>query len=371
MAQMRDEKGRFCKATTNNNTTLNKEKENKTMMNAREERTMKLQEAGYDVSNFFNLNLQIPMGAEVMIRVNGQEMTIGNPTTENIAVPYSTRCVSEAVKETITDLSDDPIAQSILEQGYVNNHRLFRRWILAHTIRMLNYQSYRNPNRKGWEACMKDCYRYDYQFTMLIDEMKVISILQKEDSAAFEERTYFFNGRVVVATLHDYLYRLKKYIKNARRKKTRCHDGKEYVKLAKYGNVYISDLDEKVYKVIQKHIDNVKHFSDTNNYRGLYESLVKFMNEAYNKLPYETTKCSVWKDAFKAAGAFYSMQNAIRFTGMILDGCTNEYDSEEKLYALLEKYKGEEWRLHKIMVDAIEYNNYDLRARIQKYKKEN
>ena len=26
MAQMRDEKGRFCKATTNNNTTLNKEK---------------------------------------------------------------------------------------------------------------------------------------------------------------------------------------------------------------------------------------------------------------------------------------------------------------------------------------------------------
>ena len=89
-----------------------------------------------------------------------------------------------------------------------------------------------------------------------------------------------------------------------------------------------------------------------------------------NKLPYKTTKCSVWKDAFKGSGAFYTLQNTIRFTGMILEGCTNRYNSEKKLYELLDEYKGEEWRLHKVLVDAIEYNHYNLAERIAMYNKD-
>ena len=31
------------------------------------------------------------------------------------------------------------------------------------------------------------------------------------------------------------------------------------------------------------------------------------------KLPHETPQCKAWIDAYKGAGAFYTMQNLIRF----------------------------------------------------------
>jgi hypothetical protein len=366
MAQTRDEKGRFCKATTNNNTTLNNEKENKTMMNTkmtkREERMETLKQNGINVDNFFNLSLQIPMGATVTINVNGKEMVLGSDVTDNLAIPYSTDCVKEAMKE---DLADDPIAQSIMEQGYVNNHRLFRRFVLAHTMRMLNYQAWGNTNRKGWEACMKDCFAYEYQFKMMMDEFKVLYKLQKEDIEAFKERTHFFNGDVLVATMEDYLYRLQKYIEKTRKERKRTYKGKEYVKLARYGNVLVNDLNSKIYKVITSYIDQAKIFADANDYYGMYKTLCDFMNKAYNKLPYDTTKCPVWKDAYKASGAFYSLQNMIRFHDCIIKNCDDKYDSEQHLYDLLDVFKGEEWRFHKVLVDTIERNNFNLNESIR------
>lgn len=378
MAQLRDAKGRFTSNKTNNNTTSNKEKENGTMMNnkmnAREERTMKLQEAGINVDNFFNLNLQIPLGAEVKISVNGKEMIVGqHKGNESKLDPRF--CVTNVygllddsdtheVKTSGIDLSNDPIAQEIMEQGYVKNSNLFRRWVLAKTISMLNYKAWRNPSRTGWEACMKDCYAYSYQFTMLLDEIKVLSKLQKEDPEYFKERTHFFNGEVVMATLNDYLYRLEKYIKKQRKEKPRYYRGDEYVKLARYGNVLVKDLDTKVYNVIKKYITEVEKAVNKNNYKEIYEKLGEFMNGAYNKLPSDTPKCSRWKDAYKAIGGWESLKNMIRFHGVLLKNCEDKYDSEQHLYDLLDVFKGEEWRFHKLLVSTIELNNFDLRKSI-------
>ena len=330
----------------------------------REQRNEILKANGINTDNFFDLSMRVPFGAKVEIKVDGKEYSF-NPLMENVGYEISDENM-EKLKEIV---NSDPVVEKIIEDGYVNSTKLFRRWIAAHTFRMLNYQSYRNPNRKGWEACMKDCFDYNYQFKMMLEEIRVLSILQKEDPELFEERIHFFNGDVVVKTLCDYRDGLMKYVTKSRKKRTRKYKNKEYVRLAKYGDVLVRDLFKVVYDPINTKIYEIERHTKKNDYKMIYVSLDEFMKEYYNKLPRGTTKCQVWKDAYKAAGAFYTLQNTIRHTGMILAGCSNKYDSERKLYKLLEAYKGEEWRLHKVLVDAIDYNNFNLKERIEAYKK--
>lgn len=377
MTQLRDAKGRFISSKVNTATINNLNKGENTMKKtAQETRIEKLAQAGIATENFFDLSLRIPLNAEVKITVNGKEMTIGQPAPiigDGVAYGFKDNSgLTETVVglPSIWDIENDPVAQKIMENGYVKNTKIHRRWITAQTFGLLNYKSYRNPNRTGWECAVKDLYSYNYCIEMLLEEIRVLGILQKEDKEAFEERSRFFNGDVVVYTLRDYYNRLQKYINKQNREKHRCYKGQPYVKLSRYGSVLIKDLQEKVYNPIEQAIAHIEYEANNGTYVSMYHHLKLFVKNYYNKLPYETTKCPIWKDAFKASGAFYTLQNTIRFTGMILEGCTNRYDSEQKLYELLDKYKDEEWRLHKVLVDAIEYNNYNLAERITMYNKE-
>jgi hypothetical protein len=349
----------------NNNETTNKnsnKRGNDIMMNKNTERMEKLAQAGIDTTNFFNLNLQIPFGAEVKLVVDGKEMIV--PATNEIGtstpVAFTTPVIIDGAS-----LLNDSIAKSIINDGYVKNSKLFRRFVFAQTMKLINYQSWKNPNRKGWEAGFKDLYSYQYQFEMMADELHTLAKLQKEDPEYFAERTMFFNGDVVVALLNDYLYRLKKYVKKQMRENPRKYRGQEYVKLAKYGNVLVKDLDDKVYIPIQERINVIESMVKAENYSYVEREFKIFMDKFYNKLPYETTKCAVFKDAFKGIGGFESLKNGIRFHGLILRGCTNKYDSERKLYELLNgEYKNEVWRFHNLLVETITYNNFDLRKSI-------
>ena len=361
--------------TTNNNVN---EKENdimnKTMTKA-EERTMKLVQAGVNVDNFFNLNLQIPFGKEVRILVDGKEVTVPTTTMETTATAYGNHVVGSDLVNQFVDIckmgneafgyTNDPIAQSIINDGYVKNSKLFRRWILAHTFKLLEYVDRKDSRRKGWEAGFKDMYSYGYQFEMLKDELHTLAKLQKEDPEYFEERTKFFNGDVVVATLEDFLYRLKKYCKKQMRENPKKYRGQAYVKLARYGCVLVKDLNAKVYGNILTGIANVKIAAKEGTYRDIEKAFNDFMSKYYNKLPYETPKCAAFKDAYKGIGAFESLKNMVRFHGVVLEGATNKYGSETILYNLLfGEYKKETWRFHNLLVETIKYNNFDLRRSI-------
>ena len=350
----------------NNNETTNKnlnKRGNDIMMNKNTEKRMeKLAQAGIATENFFNLSMNIPFGAEVKIIVDGKEMVV--PATNEIAKSVPVTFNSPVIIDGAT-LLNDTIAQSIINDGYVKNSKLFRRFITAQTFRMLNYVAWRDSRRTGWEACMKDCYSYEYQFDMTLDELHTLAKLQKEDPQYFNERTMFFNGSVVVALLSDYLYRLDKYVKKQNRENPRTYRKQPYVKLSKYGNVLIKDIDEKVYGKIKLAIMNVKNAVMTNNYAEIERTFGEFMKYAYNKLPYETTKSSVWKDAFKGSGAFYTLQNLVRWHNVIIRGCKNKYDSEALLNSLLYgSYRNDVWKFHQLLVDTIEYNNFDLKKSI-------
>lgn len=373
--QARDSKGRFISNKCNNETTnINSiQKGNDIMKTNKDARMDVLKANGVNVDNFFDLSLRVPMGADVHLTVNGKEIAFapcnfgsskGTVNADDVTM-YNGDWINAKTGEVILVSNNDPIAQSIINDGYVKNSKLFRRWIFAQTMRMLNYVDPKNPNRKGWEACFHDCYDYNYQFKMLLEEMHVLAVLQKEDPEQFAERTKFFNGDVVVATLNDYLYRLKKYVKKQIREKKHTYRGEAYAKLAHYGNILVKDLDNRVYNRIITGINNVKCVVQIGEYDIIEKRLKEFMDKCYNKLPYETPKCAVFKDAFKGAGSFYSLQNAIRFHNVILEGCTDKYESENRLYYLLNNsYKNDVWKFHKLLVNTINYNHFDLKQSI-------
>ena len=401
--RQRDSKGRFVSTNVTGNNETNKvnlKKENDTMnkTNAKEMRMETLKDNGVNTNNFFDLSMRVPFGAEIKIVVDGQEMIVpanksvvcdttcgktdnvvtaavyGNHVIGSGLIDYcagtptfvtSNGDVCDAETGEVLVMANDPIAERIINDGYVKNSKLFRRYVLAHTFKLLEYVDRKNSYRKGWEAGFKDMYGYGYQFEMLADELHTLAKLQKEDPEYFAERTKFFNGDVVVATLSDYFYRLKKYCNKQMRNNPRKYRGELYVKLARYGNVLAKDLNAKVYGNILTGIANVKIAVREGNYRDIEKAFNDFMNKLYNKLPYETPKCAVFKDAYKGIGAFESLKNMVRFHNVIINGCTNKYDSEARLYTLLNgEYRNKTWKFHGLLVDTIEYNKFNLRQSI-------
>lgn len=340
----RDSKGRFCSAnnaTVNNENNTNK-KENNIMMNktnAKETRMATLKANGINTNNFFNLNMNIPVGANVQITIDG--------------VPY------------VINSSNDVIVKDIMENGYVFNSRTDGRFVTAMTFKMLNGRSYNRKTRQyetGWDAYLRNNFGFMYQFEMLRDELHKLAKMERSNDPEFARLSNFFTKYVVVATCNYYIYQLKKFVKN---QPTRKCKGVPYVKLNRYGNVFVKDLYVKVYNPLNFALGMIK---DSKDYATLEKKFDVFVGLMV-KLPYETTKCSEWKDAFKGKGAYLTLLNIIKFhdvtvqsyeTGELLD----RDESVAYVESLLDTYKGAYWKYHELLKKAISDNNFDLKESI-------
>ena len=257
----------------------------------------------------------------------------------------------------LTGIAITPVAEMVVEDKQVDNKKLFRRWVAAQTFRMIYERSYNVTARSwetGWDNYLRNCYDYKYQFSMMLEEFRVLNKLSVKDEDEFYERAHFFNGDVAVATCKHYMVQFDKYVKE--------HTKDSKVKLAQYGTV---DMDEykKIVNKLNSIIDDLK---TANTYAELYTYLKKFMKKM-NKLPFETPKCPEWKNTFKGNGAYYTLKNLILF-----HGCTlryhNKSESLETLKRCLETYRGEYWRFHYMLLDVIEYNHFNLKESINRNK---
>lgn len=354
----------YTKLNANNNNNNSENKERKTMMNnnARENRMETLKAQGIDTSKFFSVNMDLPMGAMIQVTMpDGKVQTFGgNGVVDSIGGFNGT--VQTAL------LGNDPIAQSIVDNGYVNNSKLFRRFVTAQTFRMLGEIEVgtKYNGEKTYKSDFDKNLKYKgymWQFKMTLEELRVLSIIEKKDPAAFEERSQFFTKDVVVALCNQYLRQLKKYIKNARQKRVRKCKGEEYVRLSKFGDVFTKDLISKVYNVILGHTAKVV---ESRNYYEMYDAFNSFCS-VIGKLPWTTPLCPEWKDAYKGAGAAYTLQNMVRFHNVSL-GYESVALNEAELNRMVAKYKGEGWRLHEYLKKVIVDNNFDLAKSIEAHK---
>lgn len=302
------------------------------MMN-RNERMEKLNQAGINTSKYFTVDLDNGTKIHLIIDENGQHVVVNG-------------------KE------PDPIAEQIFANGYVKNTKLHRRYVMAQMFYMLNYKSYDGKD-EGYTGCLNRTYGYQYTFDMMLEEVRVLSKLEKSDKESFEERSHFFTKEVVVEVACDYIEKLKAYVDSLSEKKCK---GVPYKRI-KGQNIFVVDLDKKLYRPLMSKILYIRYAT---NYNSLYKALDSFM-ESMIKLPFETRKSKVWVDAFKGEGSYYTLKNLIMFHNCAIDDNGNELTGIAAKYYLnlmLDDYQGEGWRMFALMKKVIIDNNFDYSNRM-------
>lgn len=301
------------------------------------ERMNVLQNAGIDTSKYFTLNINenIPAGAKIHIVIDDN----GN---------YVPQIVNE----------DDEIAEQIIEDGYVRNTKLHRRFVCAQMFHALNYVSY-DGTESGYNACLKNMYSYQYTLNMMFEEVRVLGKLEKRDKESFEERSHFFTKDVIVSVMCDYIEKLKAHIDVMPSKKCK---GIPYKRI-KNQNIFVDDLGKKLYSPLMSTVTCVKY---ARNYAEIYKGLQMFMKNMI-KLPYNTPKSKVWIDAYKGEGAYYTLKNLVMFHDCAIEYKYEIYRREAAMQELkhkLDDYKGEGWRMFAFMKKVIADNHFDFNKRM-------
>lgn len=92
------------------------------------------------------------------------------------------------------------------------------------------------------------------------------------------------------------------------------------------------------------------------------------------RMPHNTPQSKAWIDAFKGSGAYFTMQNLIRFhnctvineAGKRLSKC----QSLAFISAKAEEYKdGEGWRLLAVLKKMLSDNNIDIKKKMAEWRK--
>lgn len=261
---------------------------------------------------------------------------------------------------------DDPIFRQIIAQGDVPNRRLFRRWVMAQMFRMMTSTDYRSDRSVGVTE-MIHRLGYEYQWKMLLDELRAQMKMEGCDPENFADRNRWFNIEVVSAMAEDYVKRLKERI--ASMKVRKCKD----VPYKRIGsrNVFMEDMEAKIYRPLQTALSGIRK---SWNAAQLYNAARRF-NKVRLKMPYNTPQCKAWVNAYKGAGAFFTMQNLIRF-----HGCTavndkgkrlDKYRSLAFLSSKADAYKdGEGWRLLAVLKKLLDDNNIDIEKKMAEWRKE-
>lgn len=280
-----------------------------------------LKKNGVDTGRYFTLvlNETIPAGTKINISIDGM----------------------------------DEVAKQIIEDGYVKNTKLHRRWVAAQYFRMLE-------SEYGWYDYLNRNYDYMYQLKMMTEEVRVLAELSKRDKETFDERAQFFTYKVVAKVLDDYFKDMCKYIGGLPQKKCK---GQPYVYVKGYGNVFVKDLDTKIINPIRGAIDRCK---ECDSFAKLHYQLA-MMKFVMIKLPYYTKKSKTWIDAFQREGAFYTLKNLIMFHGVKLSHlggtCKTQEESMAKLRELARTYAG--YQMHAMLKKTIEANNFNFRNSIE------
>ena len=173
-----------------------------------------LNNAGINVSKYFTVDLDNGTKVHLIVDENGN----------------------------FTQVKNDPIANQIIEDGYVRNTKLHRRFVMAQMFHMLNYVSY-DGKESGYNDYLKKRYGYHYTLTMMLDEVHVLYKLEQRDKESFDERSHFFTKKVVIAVLEDYMDKLEKYVDNLPDRKCK---GVPYKRI-KGENIFNADLEKKLY----------------------------------------------------------------------------------------------------------------------------
>lgn len=302
-----------------------------------QERIEALRNAGVDVSNLF-----------AMQGANGGEFIASNKDG-NLAI------VDE----------HDPIFSYISNQGTVPNRRLFRRFVMAQMFHMMTYTPYGQRQPLGVTKMIHNL-GYEYQWKMLINELYAQMKMQAKDAENFSDRNRWFNIQLVIAMAEDYIEKLKKHVNELPQKHCKRIAYKRIGGL----NIFVSDLQTKLYAPLNKAI---RQITQAGNATQLYYAAKNF-NSIRTKMASDTPQSKEWENAYKGSGAYFTMQNLIRFHNCIaIDDAGNYLDKSRSLAFIsikAEMYSsGQGWCLLGVLKKMLNDNNINIYEKMAQWRK--
>lgn len=259
---------------------------------------------------------------------------------------------------------NDPIFSYITSQGDVPNRRLFRRWVMAQMFHMMASTDHRLGEPVGVTE-MIHRMGYEYQWKMLLNELHAQMTMEERDPNGFAERNRWFNNEVASAMAHHYIECLKDHVENLQERKCK---GIPYKRI--HGrDIFVLDLYRKVYTPLIIAANLIKYAP---NATQLYDAVCRF-NSQRIKLKRTTPQSKTWMDAYKGAGAYFTMQNLIRFHGcLITDDKGRRLNKNQSLDFITLKatlYKGEGWRLLAVLKKMLRDNDIDIKKKMAEWRK--
>lgn len=275
-------------------------------------------------------------------------------------------CIASNKDGKLVILDDnDPLFSYIVAQGTIPNRRLFRRWVMAQMFHMMSYTLYRSKEPLGVTE-MIHRLGYEYQWKMLLNELYAQMKMEYKDPESFVERNRWFNINVVAVMANDYIAQLRERVDALKVRKCK---GIPYKHVCGR-NIFVSDLECKLYNPLEIAKTRIRM---AKNAAQLYNAAKNF-NDIRIKMPSSTTQSRIWVDAYKGAGAYFTMQNLIRFHNCVaFDDAGNRLDKFQSLDFILikaEMYKnGEGWRLLAVLKKMLADNNIDIKKKMASWRK--
>lgn len=261
---------------------------------------------------------------------------------------------------------DDPLFAMIVANGAVPNRQLFRRWVMSQMFHMLNYRSW-NGKKTGFVAAL-EAKGYKYQWKMLQEEFKIQAKLFVADKENFELRNRWFNNKVLEVICVDYVAKLDKYIRTLKIKHCK---GVPYKQIAGR-NLYLAEIQEMLNRLDVLRVNIGCTASDPAKLLHLLNRFIGIMKNIWytNDAPMSPE----FKDAYKGAGAYFTMKNMILFhKASFKQGCI-KFGKDKSLKHLEDKaieysasYEG--WRLFGVMKKLIADSGINIEKKMAEWRK--
>lgn len=323
-----------------------------------------MRENGLDFSKFYSMSLQIPLGSQVELKIDGKklELTDRNSDVKNVRIgsnnPSFNDCKTTLENNSyasIDDLSPDLKADvlnlitKIHDKGYVKNAHLWRRWVTAQTFKMLGYNG-------GWDAYVRENFTWNYCFRQMKDEYYAqIKMLEDKDYNEFNLRQHFFNKNTAYEVLNSYYRQLYKKLRNR----------------TILQNIPFTDALDKIsyFRTLANEV-----VSATNPKKIYF--IMSDAHRHYIRLPKGTPLSSAWKNAYRGSGAYFTLKNLIMWhdvnlhctennTPVVIKGTLN---SLSKLNACLKDFGIDYWKFHILLKNTIKAEHFNLKQSITEHK---
>ena len=308
-----------------------------------------LKAAGVDVSRYFTL------GDDQLVKIEN-----------GAAVPVD-----------MDDATIDAVGKKIVEGGYVNNWKLFRRWVMSQMFHMLRDME---KDDKSFNEVLQH-KGYEYQWRMLENELYAqVKMSEHGDLDNVGARNRWFNGDVASDMATDYISKLRKYVddnliynvkkdKDGNEKKAYKHTckGNPYVRLQNK-DIFVADLEKKVFTPLR---EIANEMAAVPTYKQLYDAVHKF-NKNRKHLEWNTKQADAFINAYKGSGAYYTMRNLIMFHGArFLKGGRkmSEVNSLMELESKAKLYDEEGWRMLGVLKQLIKESGIDIQGKMDEWKK--